>query len=352
MTTEMRLGGSAGKPDSEVPLPARWREIERELPNAVQLLPPAAAGLVRLQASDAPLLAAVAALFRDGAVIIEGAVSREACERVLEQMSPYVDGALHGDGFLGRQTQRASAVVSRSPASWEFIRHPLLLDICEGVLGRQILHSPTEEDLKAFLAPGNKRFPFQLSLSQVISIGPGNRRQPLHRDGWGFLIDLQQRLEMEISTIWALDDFTSENGATRVVRGSHRWPNSQKPSADLAEQAVMPAGSVVIYLGNTWHSGGENCSSSRRAGLNIDYNLSLLRQEENQYLACPPSIAATLPEDLQELVGYTMPGTSFGYFAEYQHPKEAIMAAAVTGTERPLNWATAHLPEFRHHAKL
>lgn len=351
MTAEMRLVGSLGKPAAEVPLPARWRDIERELPIAVGRLPSPASGLVRLHAPDSPLLDAVAALFRDGAVILEGAVSREACGRVSEQMAPYVDGALHGDGFLGRQTQRASAVVSRSPASWELIRHPLLLDICEGVLGRQILHAPTEDDLKAFLSPGNKRFPFQLSLSQVITIGPGNRWQPLHRDGWGFLIDLQQRLEMEISTIWALDDFTSENGATRVVPGSHRWPNSRKPSGHDAQQAVMTAGSVVVYLGNTWHSGGENRSDGRRAGLNVDYNLSLLRQEENQYLACPPSIAASLPEDLQELIGYSMPGTSFGYFGEYQHPKEALIAAVTPGS-RPLNWATSHLPEFRRHAKL
>ena len=47
-------------------------------------------------------------------------------------------------------------------------------------------------------SPGNKRLPFQLSLSQLISIGPANRNQPLHRDGWGFVLDLQRKIGMEV----------------------------------------------------------------------------------------------------------------------------------------------------------
>merc|ERR1712107_294050 len=119
-----------------------------------------------------------------------------------------------------------------------------------------------------------------------------------------------------MGTIWALQDFTAENGATHVTLGSHRSLTAVKPPAGSTVQAVMPAGSCVIYLGNTWHSGGENRTASSRWGLNVDYNLSCFRQEENQYLACPPEIAATLTESLQTLVGYTMPGPSFGYYAE------------------------------------
>ena len=69
----------------------------------------------------------------------------------------------------------------------------------------------------------------------------------------------------------------------------------------------------------------------------MDFNLSFLRQEENMYLACPPSVAKHLPEPIQELVGYTMAGYSFGYFAEYKHPREAFDA------NRPINWATEEL---------
>ena len=72
----------------------------------------------------------------------------------------------------------------------------------------------------------------------------------------------------------------------------------------------MPKGSVVIYLASTLHSGGENRSREKRWGLNIDYNLASLKQEENMFLSCPPEIAAKLPAELQALLGYTMPGPS------------------------------------------
>ena len=134
------------------------------------------------------------------------------------------------------------------------------------------------EELSDWLAPSNEQFPFQLSLSQTICIGPDARAvpkpQPLHRDGWGFVVDMQQRIENEISTMWALDEFTADNGATRVVIGSHRWPKSRKPVDSEAVQAVMPRGSVVLYLGDCFHSGGTNRSKSLRHGFNCDYNLA------------------------------------------------------------------------------
>ena len=152
------------------------------------------------------------------------------------------------------------------------------------------------------------------------------------------MLDLQRNVELEVSTIWALNDFTSENGATRVFPGIHRLKDNRVPNATDAVQAVMKKGSVVVYLGNTWHSGGENRTKERRWGLNIDYNLACLRQEENQFLSCPPSIARTFPKELQTLVGYTMPAASFGYYAEYQNPKDALIEG-----QRPIDWASSKL---------
>jgi ectoine hydroxylase-related dioxygenase (phytanoyl-CoA dioxygenase family) len=134
-------------------------------------------------------------------------------------------------------------------------------------------------------------------------------------------------VEPEISTIWALQDFTHENGATRVVLGSHRWPKGREPRENIERasaakenngvvkaeqqeewreaekeeeeeevvQAIMPKGSVVAYLGSTWHSGGANVSGAERWGCNVDYNLSLLRQEENQVGGPTPSVASVVP---------------------------------------------------------
>ena len=68
----------------------------------------------------------------------------------------------------------------------------------------------------------------------------------------------------------------------------------------------------------------DKCLKSLFQLLNVDYNIGPLRTEENMYLAAPPHVARDFPEQLQRLVGYTMSGTSFGYFGEYQHPREAL----------------------------
>lgn len=91
----------------------------------------------------------------------------------------------------------------------------------------------------------------------------------------------------------------------------------------------MPRGSVVLYLGGTWHGSGANTSSSVRHGLNIDYNLAWLRQEENQYLSVPPNVAKDMPVEMQKLVGYTLYSDALGYFANFQHPREAFPPVAV-----------------------
>ena len=163
----------------------------------------------------------------------------------------------------------------------------------------------------AFLLPNCKRY--QLHLSQVIRIMPDQPTQFLHRDRlvWGQYL---RGLEPQLSTMWALTEFTRENGATRVVPGSAAWPEEvEASSADIA-CAEMTPGSVLVYSGSVLHGGGANTSPADRVGLNISYSLGWLRQEENQYLSCPPELAKDFAPELQELLGYTMMGDALGYF--------------------------------------
>jgi ectoine hydroxylase-related dioxygenase (phytanoyl-CoA dioxygenase family) len=77
----------------------------------------------------------------------------------------------------------------------------------------------------------------------------------------------------------------------------------------------MGRGSVLIYTGSVVHGGGANVSDTDRVGLNITYALGWLRQEENQYLACPPEIARTFDPALQDLLGYAMGSYALGYYS-------------------------------------
>ena len=115
--------------------------------------------------------------------------------------------------------------------------------------------------------------------------------------------------EAMINCMWAVDEFTAENGATNVVPGSHKWERvglipERVPLPDEITQGVMPAGSVLIYFGSLLHCGGANRTSKPRTGIVLSYCQGWLRQSENQYLAVPLQVAKTLPERLQRLLGY------------------------------------------------
>jgi ectoine hydroxylase-related dioxygenase (phytanoyl-CoA dioxygenase family) len=144
---------------------------------------------------------------------------------------------------------------------------------------------------------------YHLNLTQAIQIGPGEPQQVIHRDDLMFNFT-HPDFEAMINTMWAVDDFTAENGATHVVPGSHKWPLDRQAQPHEEVQGVMKAGSVLIWLGSLQHGGGANRTSRPRTGVVHSYNLGWLRQAEPQYLAVPREIARTLPERLQRVLGY------------------------------------------------
>lgn len=246
-----------------------------------------------------------AALDRDGACILSGVLTENAADDIVDEVTPFVERSRCGhDDFSGRRTRRTGALIARSPRCRDVATHA-------GILAAA----------SQFLSPYTRRI--QLHLTQTIFIGPGQGAQVLHRDreAWGRY--LPEGLEPQFNTMWALSDFTTRNGATRIVPGSHRHPLVREADEKDICQAEMKKGSVLIYSGSVLHSGGENRTERTRAGLNITYSLAWLRQEENQYLSCPPHIARDLPQDLQELLGYTMGSYALGYYADPDAAEDA-----------------------------
>lgn len=248
----------------------------------------------------------VRALEADGAAIVAGLADPGTIDAVAEELAPWIEKSRFGrEDFSGTRTQRTGSLITRSRTVRALVANPLVLDVAERILG-----------------PHCDRF--QLHLTQVIRIGPGETCQPLHRDQWAFSRKLPTTMEYELQTLWALCDFTDENGATRVIAGSHRWEAGRRPSPEETVGAAMSKGSVLLYLGSVYHGGGANRSADARSGLGIGYSLGWLRQEENQYLSVPPEVARELPEKLQRLIGYDMGGYSLGYFGDVEHPREAL----------------------------
>ncbi|MGH1491630.1 MAG: phytanoyl-CoA dioxygenase family protein [Acidimicrobiales bacterium] len=248
--------------------------------------------------SDTPSVEIVEAIQTDGAAILTNVLDRAACELVRQDLDPWIAATPGGrDSFSGENTHRTGALVARSPASRELVMHDKIVELAH-----------------TFLDPYTNRI--QLHLTQVISIGPGQPTQPLHRDrlAWGGFIP--REIEPQFNTIWALTDFTEDNGATRVVPGSPGWDDDRRPTDDEKTQAVMEAGSVLLYSGSVIHGGGENRSDETRVGVNITYTLGWLRTEENQYLSCPPEIAKDLDPALADMIGYTQGNYALGYYSD------------------------------------
>ena len=234
----------------------------------------------------------------DGGAILADVLDPSFLAALNAELDPWVEASPGGrDDFSGRSTRRTGALVARSPLCRDVVMQPEVIGLANSFLGEF-----TER--------------IQLHLTQVISIGPGQGAQELHRDrlAWGGFVP--RAVEPQFNTIWALTDFTEENGATNVVPGSPGWESDRKAADEERAQAVMKAGSVLLYSGSVIHGGGENRTEHPRRGLNITYALGWLRTEENQYLSCPPSIAKDLDPPLQELLGYTMGSYALGYFSD------------------------------------
>ena len=256
---------------------------------------------------------------RDGAAIVADMVDRGTIEQMRSELGPYIERTpMGGDDFTGRSTQRTGALVARTPTCRGFVLNEPILSVANGFLGRFadriILH-----------------------LTQTIFIHPGQGRQVLHRDrlAWGTHMPLD--IEPQLNTMWALTDFTSANGATRIVPGSQSWDWQRRAKPEETCQAEMPAGSVLLYTGSVLHSGGANEADDSRLGLNITYCLGWLRQEENQYLSCPPHIAKDLQPELQELLGYTQGNYALGYFSDPEsvEPNRDIMPPEMVLGRKP-----------------
>jgi ectoine hydroxylase-related dioxygenase (phytanoyl-CoA dioxygenase family) len=240
-----------------------------------------------------------------GAVIVDGVLPLDVLDQFTEEITPHIEANGFGtDDFSGRQTRRTGALIARSRAARQIAMHPTVLDVVGGAIDAQ---------------------KFQLHLTQEISLSPGQGGQPMHRDQWAWdQYPFVPGKEVEVAVIYAMSDFTEENGATRVIPGSHRWADKLRPTADQTVPAEMAKGSILFYVGSLYHGGGANRSTSPRRGINVGYTLSWLRQEENQYLACPPEVARTLPVELAKVIGYRRGAYALGYVGDLQDPREIL----------------------------
>lgn len=233
------------------------------------------------------------AIDQHGGVIVDDFLSPELLEQLRADVMPAVakhhSGAESGHDFWkrfhGATTKRITGLADMSPAWGELLCDPLYKGMADHYLG---------EDN------------YYLNTGQLICIGPGESPQLLHRDELNWPEAAGQDREITITAIFALTDFTEENGATVIAPGSNHWPGAMpevKPEQTC--RAVMKAGSALLYSGKVIHGGGPNTSEDQwRVGLHAGFVLGWLRAEECHQLTTSLDTARRLPPHAQKMLGF------------------------------------------------
>jgi ectoine hydroxylase-related dioxygenase (phytanoyl-CoA dioxygenase family) len=242
----------------------------------------------------------LAQVARDGFVIIEGLIGRDECETIRADVVPRFAHDKGRNNFEGFATQRLYAVIEKTFVCNALVEHPRILALLDRLFEPNYL----------------------LSQLQVINILPGEAAQPLHHDDAFYPVP-RPRAPLGAATVFAIDDFTTDNGATVLIPGSHTWDDRAVSETDRRMPAVMPAGSVVFFVGTLWHGGGANRTDRGRLCVTAQYCARWCRQQENFSLSVSRDQAKQCSPHIQRLLGYSIAPPFIG-FVDGKHPRRLL----------------------------
>ncbi|TFH32033.1 MAG: phytanoyl-CoA dioxygenase family protein [Myxococcales bacterium] len=251
----------------------------------------------------------------DGYVVLEGLLSAAELSQIREDLRRiFSKGPTGRNEFEGTRTQRIYTLVGRGLPFERLAEHPEIVSI-----------------LDALLLPN-----YLITASQAIAIAPGETPQPVHTDDSFYLVP-RPRQAISVSTMWAIDDFTEENGATEMIAGSHRWSDDELMNMYVGDDTVtlapeyqpqlrplvMRAGSCAVFAGTLVHRGGENRSPRVRTAISNQYCEPWARTQENFFLSIPRRKVAGMSSGLQSMLGYSIHPPFMGQVTA-RHPLKAL----------------------------
>jgi ectoine hydroxylase-related dioxygenase (phytanoyl-CoA dioxygenase family) len=248
----------------------------------------------------------IARMREDGYTIVEDFMDADQLAAFRAGVEPLLGHYRGRNTFEGRTTERVYTLVARGKVYEEIAGDPRLLAI-----------------LSAFLKPN-----FLLSASHAICIYPGEAAQSLHTDDAFYLVP-RPRPALAVSVIGAIDPFTAENGATRLIPGSHKWGPEEVLAVREGRKAAkpipleMPAGAIAVFPGTVVHGAGANNSGKPRLAYTNQYCEPWLRTQENFYLAVPRERVAAMAPAVQTLLGYAITPPFLGMVTA-SHPAKTL----------------------------
>ena len=248
------------------------------------------------------------ALNQDGVIVVENVVSEATLAAMMEDLKDdLAEAPIGGGDFFGGAMRRVHGLARRTTAVADILTAPALTGLADGVLLDNCRN-------------------YRAQVLGLFQVWKGGRLQPLHRDIGvyePYVMREPGSKEILLSWIVAVSDFTAQNGATRIVPGSHTWPRDRIAREEEIVQAEMPRGSAVVYLGSVLHGAAVNTTEAPRSAIVSGYAVGWLRQEESQFLDCPPEAAARLPLAARQLLGYRAHSPILGW-AEHRDPDDLL----------------------------
>lgn len=252
-------------------------------------------------------------MYVDGWCLIEDVIPSAEVSAVRDSVLRTVDKYKHTRKNAPKNIGAVSGMIAYDQSFASYLAEPRLLGLAESLLGPDL----------------------RISFNSSIVNYPGNQRSKWHAD-WpfnqgnaGHICSPYPDAVFHLTTLWMLTDFTSENGGTLIVSGSHR--TNDNPTGGVGVPPFEPyatevcvtgkSGSVVVCDSRLWHAAGANRSDTSRVGLAVRYapwwlNLEVLRpgspdrqrvldanpgSTENEVPPVPRDVFRRLPANVQPL---------------------------------------------------
>jgi ectoine hydroxylase-related dioxygenase (phytanoyl-CoA dioxygenase family) len=220
-------------------------------------------------------------LNQNGFVLLHNIMDRawlEEVRKVYEELMAKEGAEAGKEVHQEEGTRRLADLVNKSPVFDRLWTHPKILACVQQVLKR----------------------PFKLSSLNARDAEPGQGHQALHAD-WGS--HKAGEPFQVVNSVWMIDDFTLENGATRIIPGSHLKEGSAEDHLKDVEAphpdevlACAPAGSVLVFNAHAWHGGTKNTTKSMRRACHGYFTAREQEQQLDQRKYVRPETMARLSE--------------------------------------------------------